>query len=67
MRHHIVYWRRARREADVDGTHLTDLREQEARGELYIEFLDGERLAPRWDDVGHRWVAGTTGPERVAA
>ena len=44
MRHHIVYWKMARREVDVDDAELAELREQEQRGELYVEFMDGRRL-----------------------
>ena len=58
MRHHIVYWRMAKREVDVDDTELALLREQERRGEVYIEFLDGIRLPHRWDAQEHRWIDG---------
>ena len=57
MRHHIVYWRMAKREVDADDTELALLREQERRGEVYIEFLDGMRLPHTWDHEEHRWVA----------
>ena len=56
MCHHIVYWRMAKREVDVDDTELALLREQERRGEVYIEFLDGLRLPHRWDHEEHRWI-----------
>jgi hypothetical protein len=65
MRHHIIYWKMSRREADVDNAQLAALREEERLGELYIEFLDGERLPPTWDDEARHWVARM--PEREAA
>jgi hypothetical protein len=55
MRHHIIYWRMAKRESDVDDTELAVLRESERRGEAYIEFLDGQRLTHTWDNESHRW------------
>ncbi len=70
MRHHIVYWRMAKRETDVDDAELALLREQERRGEVYIEFLDGIRLPLTWSPAGHRWVpqaATPVGQERSAA
>ena len=57
MRHHIVYWRMAKRETDVDDAELSVLRDQERRGEVYIEFVDGVRLPLTWDHERHRWVA----------
>ena len=64
MQHHIVYWKMARREVDVDDAELAELREQERRGELYVEFLDGRRMPLAWDhDAGH-WI---TPPQREAA
>jgi hypothetical protein len=57
MRHHIVYWKMARREVDVDDAELAELREQEQRGELYVEFMDGRRLPLAWDHDAGRWVA----------
>jgi hypothetical protein len=65
MRHHIVYWKMAKRELDVDEAELAELRELEARGEVYIEFLDGERLPHTWDPEAHRWVPAIL--ERTAA
>lgn len=67
MRHHIVYWKMAKREADVGDAELAALREQERRGELYIEFLDGMRLPLTWDPSHHRWVAPPRDRELVAA
>ena len=67
MRHHIVYWKMAKREADVGDAELAALREQERRGELYIEFLDGMRLPLTWDHSDHRWVAPPRDRELVAA
>lgn len=55
MRHHIIYWRMAKRENDVDDSELASLRESEGRGEAYIEFLDGHRLMHTWDNESHRW------------
>lgn len=63
MRHHIVYWRMAKRETDVDDTELALLREEERRGEIYIEFLDDVRLPLTWNHEAHRWMAEA--PERV--
>jgi hypothetical protein len=62
MRHHIVYWRMAKREADVDDAELALLREQERRGEVYIEFLDEMRLPLTWSPAGHRWVPQAATP-----
>ena len=62
MRHHIVYWKMIRREADVDDIELEDLRRAEGRHEVYIEFLDGERLPLHWDVRTGHWD-----PVRVAA
>jgi hypothetical protein len=68
MRHHIVYWKMARREVDVDDAELALLRRQERRGTIYIEFLDGVRLPLSWDPDGHRWVGVTEiPPERKPA
>jgi len=67
MRHEIVYWKMARREAEVDEAELTLLREQERRGEIYIEFLDGVRLPLTWDHRGRRWTADTLEQTHVAA
>lgn len=57
MRHHVIFWQMARREADVDDAELVTLLHQEERGEAYVEFLDGERRQLTWDADGHRWVA----------
>ncbi len=62
MRHYIVYWRMAKREADVDDAELALLREQERRGEVYIEFLDGMRRPLTWNAAGHRWVPKAATP-----
>lgn len=67
MRHHIVYWKMAKREADVGDAELAELRERERRGEIYIEFLDGVRLPLTWDHEHHRWDARPRGRELVAA
>jgi hypothetical protein len=66
MQHHIVYWKMARREVDVDDAELAELREREALGELYIEFLDGRRLPLTWDPFTGCWVAAAQ-REPVAA
>jgi len=63
MRHHIVYWRMAKRETDVDDTELAILREQERRGEVYIEFLDEMRLPLTWNHEAHNWEH--VAPERT--
>ncbi|MEZ0235265.1 MAG: hypothetical protein ACAH81_09990 [Actinomycetota bacterium] len=55
MRHHIVYWRMAKRETDVDDTELALLREQERRGEVYIEFLDEMRLPGDGPPLWRMW------------
>jgi hypothetical protein len=66
MQHHIVYWKMARREVDVDDAELAEFRALERLGELYVEFLDGRRLPLAWDpDIG-RWVAAPQ-RESVAA
>jgi hypothetical protein len=66
MLHHVIYWRMARREADVDDAKLAELLQLELRGEAYVEFLDGRRRPLTWDDERHRWVATRT-DEHVAA
>jgi hypothetical protein len=55
MRHHVVYWNMARREVDVDDAELESLREQEGRRDVYIEFLDGDRLPLSWDPRTGLW------------
>jgi hypothetical protein len=57
MRHHVIYWRIAKREEDVDDAGLAALLREEARGEVYIEFVDGQRRVLTWDDDRHRWIA----------
>lgn len=58
MFHHIVYWEVARQEVDVDNAELSELRQQERRGEVYIGSLDGERLPLIWDhDLSDRVAA----------
>ncbi len=42
---------------DVDDAELWELRRQERIGELYIEFLDGQRLPLIWDHDLSNWVA----------
>jgi hypothetical protein len=56
MKHHVTYWRMAKRQADVDDAELAVLLDQEARGETYVEFLDGRRRSLTWDDARHRWI-----------
>jgi hypothetical protein len=67
MRHHIIYWRMAKREVDVDDTELSELRRQERIGELYIEFLDGQRLPLIWDHDLSNWVAAAPQRQTSAA
>jgi hypothetical protein len=57
MLHHVIYWRMARREADVDDSELAALLHLEQRNEAYVEFLDGRRRTLTWDDDRHRWIA----------
>ena len=57
MRHHVIFWRMAKREADVDDAELAALLHEEERGEVYVEFLDGRRRALALGDDRHRWVA----------
>ena len=64
MLHHVVYWKMAKREVDVDDAQLSELRRQERLGELYVEFLDGQRLPLIWDHDLSSWVAAK---ERSAA
>ena len=58
MGHHVIFWRMARREADVEDFELAALLREEERGDIYVEFLDGRRRPPTWDDDRHRWIAG---------
>jgi hypothetical protein len=67
MRHHIVYWKMARREADVDAMELAALQEEERRGEIYIEYVDGRRRSLTWDHVAHHWRAATPADHTHAA
>jgi hypothetical protein len=67
MRHHIVYWKMSRREADVDERQLAAFRERERLGEIYIEFLDGERLPLTWDHEARHWVPRMPKREASAA
>ena len=60
MRHHIVYWKMARREVDLDDAELAELQRDERLHEVYIEFLDGERLPLSWDVRSGRWAAKQT-------
>ena len=64
MGHHVVYWKMAKREVDVDDAELAGLRQQERLGDIYIEFLDGQRLPLIWDHDLSDWVASTM--ERAA-
>jgi hypothetical protein len=66
MLHHVIYWRMARREADVDDSELAELLQLERRSEGYVEFVDGRRRPLTWDDDRHRWVA-TKMDEHAAA
>jgi hypothetical protein len=66
MDHHVIYWRLARREDDVDDAALTDLLHLEERGEAYVEFLDGRRRRLVWDHDRNRWMGPRT-DDRVAA
>ena len=66
MKHHVIFWQMARREADVDDAELAALLHQEERGEAYVEFLDGKRRRLTWDDGLHRWAAPRTS-QHVAA
>jgi hypothetical protein len=67
MLHHIVYWKMAKREIDVDDVELTELRQQERLGEVYVEFLDGQRLPLIWDHDLSDWVAASMkGPAAAA-
>jgi hypothetical protein len=63
MRHHVVYWKMARREVDVDDAELAALQRDERLHEVYIEFLDGQRLPLCWDVRTGRWDAQQ--PSRV--
>ena len=67
MRHHVVYWKMARREVDVDDAELGRLQQDERLHEVYIEFLDGERLPLRWDVTTGRWDAQAPFRQAVAA
>jgi hypothetical protein len=64
MNHHIVYWEMVKREVDVDDAALSELRLQERVGDLYIAFLDGQRLPMIWDHELSSWVAAK---ERASA
>jgi hypothetical protein len=65
--HHIVYWEVTKREVDVDNADLSELRQQERRGEVYIEFLDGQRLPLIWDHNLSEWVAAAPARHVVTA
>ena len=56
MRHHVIYWTFGKREADVDDGELLALRRREQRGEIYLEFVDGERRPLAWNGELHRWI-----------
>jgi hypothetical protein len=58
MRHHVIFWRMAKREADVEDVELAALLREEERGDIYVEFLDGRRRPLTWDNDRHRWIAG---------
>ena len=66
MAHHVVYWKMAKREVDVDETELADLRQQERIGDIYIEFLDGQRLPLIWDHDLSDWVVSRMERSAVA-
>lgn len=55
MGHHIVFWKMSRREADVSDAELATLQAEEDRGEVYLEFLDGDRLPLVWDHEANHW------------
>jgi hypothetical protein len=57
MLHHVIYWRMAKRETDVDDEQLADLCDRERRSDVYVEFVDGERRPHVWDVDKHRWLA----------
>jgi hypothetical protein len=67
MDHHIVYWKLARREADVTDAQLAALQTEEDRGELYIEFLDGRRLPLVWEHEASHWRTIRAMPHPAAA
>ena len=67
MLHHIVYWKMAKRELDVDEVALSELRQQERRGDVYLEFLDGQRLPLIWDHNLSDWVAAAQDSRTAAA
>jgi hypothetical protein len=60
MQHHVIYRRMAKREADVDDSHLCELLHEEERGETFVEFLDGRRRPLTWDADRHGWLAAET-------
>jgi hypothetical protein len=66
MTHHVIYWRLAKREADLDDEELRALLGRESRSEVYVEFADDRRLRHPVDDDDHRWVH-VPAQRRVAA
>ena len=63
MQHHVIYWAFGKREADVDDAGLAALQRREARSEIYLEFVDGQRRPQAWDGERHRWIpADMTAP-----
>jgi hypothetical protein len=57
MLHHVIYWKMAKREVDVDDAQLAELCDRERRSDVYIEFVDGRRRSHVWDVNHHRWLA----------
>jgi hypothetical protein len=67
MDHHIVFWTMSRREADVTDAELARLQDQEDRGEVYLEFIDGDRLPLVWDHATSHWRTSRAASHPVAA
>lgn len=56
MTHDVIFWRIAKREAEVDDEELRALLGRESRSEVYVESVDGRRLRHPVDDDDHRWI-----------
>jgi hypothetical protein len=67
MEHHVIYWRLARFEAQLDDAALGALWRREQLGEVYIEFVDGSRRRLAWDGRRHRWTGPPLETQRIAA
>ena len=65
MQHHVIYWAFGKREADVDDEELVALRRRQDRGEIYLEFVDGDLRRLTWDGERHRWVPSSGGSART--